>query len=244
MKTLPLHLALTLLGTLSAVSPVIAASFSGQLSNVTLKLNFSQLSLIDFDNVGGENSYLPQLTTTGTGTAQGNSTSSTFWEIDPSSLSFLELNYDGGNISGQSGLQGFASAVVSGNSNKLAITNQSTSEQNLTIQGNYSVNLNTQIGDTLFESAQAGFTLKVMREPGTIVNSFSQLISGNNSFSETKNFTVSLNIQAGETVFITSDLSGQAQAQAVPEPSLTILGIGVILGALPLLKKRMKITRL
>lgn len=240
MKTLTSHLALTLLGTLSAVSPAIAASFSGQLSNVTLKLDFSQLSLIEFENVGGENSSLPQLTTTGTGTAQGTSTSSTFWEIDPSSLSFLELNYDGGNISGQSGLQGFASAVVSGNSNKLAITNKGSSGQNLTIQGNYSVSLNTQIVDPLFESAQAEFTLKFMKEPGTIVNSFSQLISGNNSFSETKNFTVSLNIQAGETVFLTSDLSGQAQAQAqaqtVPEPSLTLLGIGVVLGTLPLLK--------
>lgn len=246
MKTLPLRLALTLVGVLGTFPSAIAASFSGQLSNVTLQVAIDQLLLFNLENVGGAASPTPQITTTGTGTAQGNPTSSTLWVLDPS-FSFIQLDYNGGNISGQSGSDGFASAIVSGNSNKLAITNTSGGGQLFTIGGTYLVNLVTAIRDPAIESAQARFTLDIVTESGTTLESFSKSISGSDSFSETKDFTVSFNVGAGETVFLKSELSGSAEAELlmmeIPEPS-TRLGYLLVLGLGVLTTKRKKTPKL
>ena len=235
MKTLSLCLALTLVGIVGTVNSAIAASFTGTLSDVTLKVDISQLSDFNLENVDGANSPKPDIRTTGTGRAAGNSTKSTLWDLDPL-FSFIQLDYDGGDISGQSGNNGSGSAISSGNSNKLAITNTGSGGQLLTIGGTYSVSLTTIIQDPELESAWAEFTLDIVTESGTILKSFTNSINGENQFNETKDFTVSLNVEGSKTVFIKSKLSGSAEMDdifEIPEPSplfafLLVLGLGAL----------------
>ncbi len=243
-QPMPLSLTLTILGIFGTITPTMAASFSGQLSNITLQADLDQLVLFELENVEGENSPVPEILTTGTGTAQGTSTNSTLWTVDDT-FTVLELDYDGGTISGESGSEGSASAFVSGNSNKLAITDLSGGGQLFTIEGTYSVSLTTVIENPEVESAEAEFTLRLVTESGNVLESFSQLISGNDSFTETQNFTTSFMVGANETVFLESELSGSAQqemAEEIPESS-SILGCSILLGmgALMIAKKELRL---
>ncbi|MGK7939633.1 MAG: hypothetical protein AB4062_05675 [Crocosphaera sp.] len=243
-QPMPLRLTLTILGIFGTITPTMAASFSGQLSNITLQADLDQLVLFELENVEGENSPVPEILTTGTGTAQGTSTNSTLWTVDDT-FTVLELDYDGGTISGESGSEGSASAFVSGNSNKLAITDLSGGGQLFTIEGTYSLSLTTVIENPEVESAEAEFTLRLVTESGNVLESFSQLISGNDSFSETQNFTTSFMVGANETVFLESELSGSAQqemAEEIPESS-SILGCSILLGmgALMIGKKELRL---
>ena len=199
---------------------------------------------IDLVNVQGAGLPNPMTQTTGTGTVTASAATSTEWVLDDS-FEFIELDFSGGSISGNSGANGSASATVTGTSNKLEITNTSGVMQMLQINGTYSANLASNAAEDEF--AEVGFSFNIVED-----NNGTETILGGEMFKidDTDSFTANnqafniapLMIAANstKTVFINSNssLSGSAFAVAVPEP-LTFLGASTAAGFGVLVKRKL-----
>lgn len=223
----------------------LSASFTGNFS-VNLKIELDALTFFTLENGANGTADTPIINTSGTGTvSQATSPSSNDWQLDDT-FSFLELNYEGGIISGSSGNNGSASATVSGTSKRLVATNNGGGANNLIITGTYSADLNTVSGDT----AELSFDFEVLTESGQSLGTVSQMISANDSFTaNNQTFSISiLSVAVLETIYIQSEISGFAEDidPEIPEPStnLGLLTVGIFgfLGTVSKLKRKKNIS--
>lgn len=241
MKTLWQRLALTAIGVIGISTPAIAATFNGTL-DIQLQVDIDQLSLFTIENgAGGTSSSNSNEMGTGMIT-QLLEPSSTPWGLDPT-FSFIQLDYQGGTIGGNSGDDGLASATVSGTSNRLIVTNISGQMQEFEITGTFSADLNTVIGNPETEMSELELEFNLVTDLDQTLGTFSQSLSDTDSFTATdQEFNISsLTLEAGQsqTVYIesTSQAEAYSRGKEIPEPDTTIIGLVATLGIGAVLKK-------